>query len=176
MGFTLLVLGDTLDFLRPGKLASNPLHTYFIDEGGKVFLVMDTDYHEKVAFRVCRYDLPPSSQSGTCCDCSRSVKCEWGVLNNLPSYSVCQLSISQSGLYQFLVYTSQFPCYQNISSPFKIQEKSLLNYDRRGSDIKLSIILACVFFVILTVVILIIITKRCLSSRGTCIIYICMHM
>ena len=178
----LIVLGDTLDFLRPGKLASK-LQTYIIDEGANVSLVMDTDYFEEVAFRACRYDSSSSNQSVTCCDCSRSVKCEWGVLNNSSSpQPVCHLWTSQLGLYQFLVYTSQFPCYQNIGSPFTIQLEnsfSVADEERFVSSFVTVVIMTIITMVTIMVmtatIIIYIIIRKYRRQRGM-YIYICMHI
>ena len=120
-----LFLDSTLDFLRPGDFASNS-QTYTVNEGGTITFAMDTyakDCYEETSFRVCHHDSSPKNQSVSCCDCYNSKECEWGILeiSSLPQ-PICLVMTSQPGLYQFEIYTSHFPCYQNIGGPIKISK------------------------------------------------------
>lgn len=140
-----------MNFLRPGKLASK-FQTYFVDEEANITLVMDThanDSFKEVNFRVCRYNLSSSlTHSVSCCNCTTSVKCEWGVLENSSSpHPICQLVTSHLGIYQFEIYTSRFRCYQKIGGPIKIRKRSSSNKSLIGLII--SIICAAFLAVIL---------------------------
>ena len=140
---------------------------------------MDTDYFEEVAFRACRYDLSSLNQSVSCCDCNKSVKCEWGVLENSSSpQPVCQLWTSQLGLYQFTIYTGQFPCYLNIGTPFEIHER--LSHERSSDyhiEIVYSITTSVFTAMILLLLVLIVIVARYKSTYiYVYVCYICIYV
>ena len=91
-------------------------------KGNNVTLTMYTNYDAECFFRVCLYN------SLNCCNCDSSVKCKWGKLsgdtNPESGNNSCQFTTSQPDLYQFQIYTNNYPCFFDISEPIDVVNDS----------------------------------------------------
>ena len=85
---------------------------------------MDTVYNALSYFQVCLYNRSIPNTLISCCSCYGT--CEWGELSghtDTDTKSVsCQLTTSQPGLYQFQIWTSNYPCFFNIGDPIDVND------------------------------------------------------
>ena len=123
--------------------------------GHNVTLKMYTDYQKDSTFRVCRYNRSSPYTLISCCYCDKS--CEWGVLfcHTESDHPSCHLNTSQLGLYQFQIYTINYPCYFNIGYPIDVNDINNLSSSSHSSDESLLHILIYSLVGLLTLLLLV---------------------
>ena len=101
-------------------------------------LMMDTIYPDGLSayFNVCRYNRSFPNTLISCCSCYGN--CEFGELAGYTesNYVSCQLNTSYSGIYQFKIYTKNYPCFLNLGHPIEVNDvnNSSLNDNRFKLD------------------------------------------
>ena len=91
--------------------------------------------YESCDFRVCLYN-----NFNDCCGCESDMKCKWVELSSHTDFdsgnNSCQFTTSQSGLYQFQIYTYNYPCFFDIGEPIDVVDDSLSSsHDQFSSHI-----------------------------------------
>jgi len=115
----------------PGPKATRS--TQYLDNRN-VSLVMDSNYKGLGSnFRLCRYNRSSPELLISCCDCIQPYTCEWGTMNYVDendNYLMCMVNVSQTGFYQFQIYTRNYPCYLDIGDPIDVDRFSADNSTR----------------------------------------------
>ena len=127
--------------------------------GHNVTLKLYTHYQKESTFRACRYNRSSPHTLISCCNCDDS--CEWGDLHCPDSGSPsCLLNTSHTGLYQFQIYTLNYPCFFNIGDPIDVNDiDNSSSSSHKSNDLILYIVIS--FLVGLLAIILLIGTGYC---------------
>ncbi|XP_065918433.1 uncharacterized protein [Dysidea avara] len=146
---------------KPGSMATQSAQ-YLGNRN--VSLVMDSNYVEDgSSFRLCCYNRSSPEQLISCCDCFSSLPCDWGIMDNANErgHPMCIVNVSQTGFYQFKIYTSNYPCYLDIGDPIFVYAKQ----DSDNSDLGLILGISIPGSVVILIVIVGATTVYCRTQR-----------
>ena len=157
----IIIIDVKTPYPKPGSMATQSAQ-YLGNRN--VSLVMDSNYVEDgSSFRLCCYNRSSPEQLISCCDCFSSLPCDWGIMDNANErgHPMCIVNVSQTGFYQFKIYTSNYPCYLDIGDPIFVYAKQ----DSDNSDLGLILGISIPGSVVILIVIVGATTVYCRTQR-----------
>ena len=115
---------------------------------------MHTDYQVESTFRVCRYNRSSPNTLISCCYCGTS--CKWGDLycHTESGGSSCHLNTSHTGLYQFQIYTINYPCFFNIGNRIDVNDINNSSSSHEGDELILYIVISSLGLLLILLVVI----------------------